>query len=172
MQKTWTYNKIRQVLQAASINAASQDELADQLRSEYDAFIYYRRDADGQVREHPCSTDAVKDKIRLCVELGLLESQQDCSPTDLGRDALDPDRYDFVLQQAVLDYLESQGISFERIQEAIEESLVPTWRSLHQYLATPLSEDRFRTSLFLLSLCGEDNGQNILKGSVVKVYVT
>jgi hypothetical protein len=172
MQKTWTYNKIRQILEAASRNAGTEDDLAEHLLSDYDAFVYYRRDADGQVREHPCSADAVKAKIQFCVELGLLRSQQDCSPTDSGRDALDPDRYDLVLQQAVIDYLDGHGIAFDRIRTAIEESLVPTSRSLHQYLETPLAEDRFRTCLFLLSLCGEDTGQNLLKGSVVKVYVT
>jgi len=170
MQKTWTYYKIRDVVDAASTQTLSAPELAEHLRANYDSFVYHRRDDDGNVRARPCSAHSVRGAIGFCRELGLIEEGDICTLSDLGEDSLNPLQFDLVLQQAVLDYLDRHQISYDQIKSAIEEAPVPTPRALYLRLSPALAESRFRTCLFLLSLCGQDTDQHILTGSVVKVY--
>jgi hypothetical protein len=172
MQKNATYNKIRDVLNRATEGTQGITDLALDIQETPGSFVYYRRDANGEVREHACKLSTVRRKIRFCIDLGLIEDEESCSLTRSGRDALDPDRFSLVLQQAVLGYLEKNDVHWSRIESAIRELDYPSPRRLYVEVSPPVSERRFRTCLFLLSQCGADIGQNLLEGHVMKLYLT
>ena len=172
MQKNSTYNKIRDILDLASDGTDGINSLAQAIQETPRSFVYYRSDSDGEVREHPCKLSTIRRKIRFCIDLGLINDEETCALTRLGRDALDQDRYSLVLQQAVLRYLEKNDVPWSRIESAIRELDYPSPRRLYVQVSPPLVERMFRTCLFLLSQCGADIGQNLLEGHVMKLYLT
>lgn len=172
MQKTSTYRKIRDVLTAAAKHTGGIKELAESIYGKSDSFVYYKRDGSGKAREHPCDTATIRRSIRFCIDLGLIDSEEDCTLTDLGKNARVKDRFDLQLQQGVLSYLDKNSVSWQRIESAINKLPLSHVDSLYQYLSPSLSQDLFRTCLFLLSECGEAKGQNILKSFQRKIYLT
>jgi hypothetical protein len=171
VQRNATYNKIRQILDTASQSNLGINGLAQSIHDNPNSFIYYRR-VDGQVREYPCQLSTIRDKIRFCIELGFLDNEQNCALTSAGLEAQDADRFGLVLQQALLEYLENNDLPWSRIKSAIEELEYPGPRQIYAELSPSLSEDLFRTCLFLLSQCGADMDQNILNSHVMKIYQT
>jgi len=173
MQRTSTYYKIRAVLEAASGHSGDINALAEELHGNSSSFVYFKRDEDGAVGEHPCAQSTIRRTIRFCIELGLLESEERCVLTEEGRNAREEDRFDLQLQQAVLGYLSGHQLDWETIQEALRDrSSLPHASALYQRLAPQeLSEGRFRTCFFLLSECGADSGQNIVSPFQKKLYL-
>lgn len=172
MQKTSTYNKIRDILDAASRQSGNLTALAKSIKGRYDSFVYYKRDRDGTVREYPCDESSIRSKIRFCIRLKLIESEENCTLTQNGKNALTAGRFDYQLQQAVIAYIQVRGITVTKIDSAINKLLLPHVSALYQYLAPDMSEDMFRTCLFLLSECGKDKGENILNSFDKKLYLS
>lgn len=172
MQNTSTFNKIYDILSASSEHSYDIRELAKRIYGRYDSFVYFKRDNDGKVRQYPCGLSSIRYNIRICIKLGLLKSESNSIPTDLGNDALDVNRFDLVLQQAINDFLRKNNLPIEKIVEAIDNLIIPDTYSLCQYISPGLSVNIFRTCLFLLSQCGESKGQNILKTFRKKLYLT
>lgn len=172
MQSTSTYYKIRDILTEASTEARGISELAEEIHGKYDSLTYYRKDSSGGVQRHPCSTAVIRKKIRFCIDLGLISDEKSCILTESGRSALDENRFDLVLQQALLSFLERNQVPWSTIETAIERLPLPDASSLYRYLKPGLSESSFRTCLFLLSQCGESIGQNILISYQKKLYLT
>jgi hypothetical protein len=172
MYKTSTYSKIRAVLDAAALQKGNVSSLAKSIYGKSDAFVYFKRDRDGDVRAHPCDESSIRKKIRFCIRLGLLESEENCALTADGKTALKKGRFDLQLQTAVNTFLQTKGLPIAKINKAIDKLVLPHTESLYQYLAPDLSEPIFRTCLFLLSTCGEDNNQNVLKSFSNKLYLT
>ena len=134
--------------------------------------MYFRKDSNGIVRQYPCNTPSIRKNIRLAISLELLESEKWCAPTQSGLLALDPDRFDLVLQQAVIALLERKGILWTDISNAIEYLTLPDAGNLFKYLSPNIAESAFRSCLLLLSQCGGDIDQNILSGYQKKLYLT
>lgn len=172
MNRTSTYRKIRAVLDSAVGHKGNVSSLAKRIHGSSDAFIYFKRDRDGQVREHPCDEASIRRKIRFCIRLGLLEGEDSCVLTENGKTARKRGRFDLQLQTAVNTFLQNNGLPISRINTAIDRLVLPHAAALYQYLAPDLSEELFRTCLFLLSVCGEGNGQNVLKSFNNKLYLT
>jgi hypothetical protein len=172
MQKNSTYNKIWDIINAASENPTGIAEFAELIQEASESFVYYRRGADGTVRSEPCSLATIRRQIRFCVDLGLVENEETCNLTPLGRNALDHSRFGLVLQQAVLGFLERSDLPWIRIESAISKLHYPGPFQLYVELSPSMSEDLFRTCLFLLSQCGEELDQNVLDSLVMKIYLT
>lgn len=167
-----THSKISEVIDALRDGPQPIDAFAESLREERNAFVYYRRDSDGSVKTEPCSLATIRRNIRFCIDLGLLENSDDCDLTSKGRSALDADRYDLVLQQAVIDFLDRNSLPWVQIESAINDLAYPSPSQLFARLSPPLSEELFRTCLLLLSQCGHDSDENILEGLTMKIYLT
>lgn len=172
MQKNSTYNKVWDILTAASGDPKEMAELAEIVQKNSKSFVYYRRDPDGVVRSKPCSLAAIRRQIRFCIDLGLIENEETCKHTSLGQNALDRNRFGLVLQQAVLGFLERNDLPWAKIESAINELDYPGPFQLYVELSPSMSEDLFRTCLFLLSQCGEEIGQNVLDSLMMKIYLT
>lgn len=147
-------------------------ELSKSIKGNYDSFVYYKRDNDGIVREYPCDTASIRRQIRFCIRLNLIGSEDNCSLTDKGINARLPGRFGLQLQQAVISYLDNNGLKLKEINSAIDKLVLPHTAMLYQYLAPALSEDIFRTCLFLLCECGQDENQNVLISFDKKLYLT
>lgn len=172
MQKNSTYNKVWDIINAASAGHKGISELAEIIQGDNESFVYYRRDSDGIVKSEPCSLATIRSKIRFCIDLGLIEDEETCNLTSSGQNALDDDRFGLVLQQAVLGFLEGSGLPWTRVESAINELDYPGPFQLYVELSPSMSEDLFRTCLFLLSQCGEELGQNVLDSLMMKIYLT
>lgn len=172
MQRTSTYSKIREILNDASAHKGNVAALANYIKGNSDAFVYFKRDRDGVVREHPCNEASIRRKIRFCIRLGLLDSEENCTLTAEGENARMKGRFDLQLQTAVNSFLEKNAVPMTKIESAINKLILPHASALFQYLKPAISEDLFRTCLFLLSECGEEEGQNILKSFEKKLYLT
>lgn len=172
MLKTATYYKIQDVISAAANHTGGVKELAESMYDSSKSFVYYKRDAAGHVNEHPCSTATIRKSIRFCINLGLLVSEENCSLTDKGKLARNKSRFDLQIQQAVLAYLEKNSLPWNRIEAAINNTSLPFFLSLYQKLSPRIPEATFRSCLFLLAICGEKNGQNVLKNFQKKMYLT
>lgn len=172
MLKTSTYHKIQDIIEAAGNHTGGVKELAESIQGQYESFVYYKRDANGTVEEYPCDTATIRRTIRFCIDLDLLVSEEDCTPTDKGKRALDRSRFDFQLQQAVLAYLENNNLPWSKIEAAIDKIALPIFRSLYQELSPEISENSFRACLHLLTVCEETSGRNILKPFQKKLYLT
>jgi hypothetical protein len=173
VQATSTYRKIRQVLDAASQGGGNIGQLAERIAGSYDAFVYYRRDKDtNQVQQEPVGHASIRRQIRFCIALGLLKDEDDCSLTTSGTRASEDERFDLTLRGAVLAYLERNDLPWEEIQNGIAEHPFPDANVLYGALNPKITEDRFRTCLFLLSQCGAERDQNVLKPYQKKLYLT
>jgi hypothetical protein len=173
MQKTSSYNKIREILETGSKHSGEINELAKSIRENNKAFVYYKRDEDDIIREYPFGLSTIKRKIRFCIELELIRSEEDCTLTDTGRNAIakGKGRFDLQLQQAIINFLDDKA-PIQDIETAIDELILSDTSSLYKYLAPNLTPEVFRNCLFLLSECGEDTGQNVLKPFDKKLYLT
>jgi hypothetical protein len=173
MQINSIYNKIRDILYASSKNDNDIKELSESIQGKYNSFVYFRKNENGVVIKKACSTASIRKKIRFCIELDLLKSEDNCLLTDLGKNALEKESFDLVLQQAVLRYLEKKGVSLEEIESAINKLIIPDAFSLYKLIdPSYLTEDIFRTCLFLLSQCGASRELNPLKIFSKKLYIT
>jgi hypothetical protein len=172
MQKNSTYNKIWDIINATSEELKGIAEFAEIVQKNNEAFVYYRRDPDGVVRSEPCSLATIRRQIRFCIDLGLIENEETCKLTPLGNNALDRNRFGLVLQQALLGFLEKNDLPWAKIEASINELDYPSPFQLYVELSPSMSENLFRTCLFLLSQCGEELGQNVLYSRVMKIYLT
>ena len=172
MLKTSTYHKIRDIIEAAARHSGGVKELAESMHGKHESFVYYKRDPNGKVNEHPCDTATIRKAIRFCIDLGLLTSEEDCTLTERGKTARNKSRFDLQLQQAVLEYLEKNALPWGKIESAINTTSLPFFLSLYQELSPKISEGTFRSCLHLLTVCGEKSGQNILKHFQKKLYLT
>jgi len=172
MQKTSTYYKIRDILDATFQRPGPLKEVADGIHGRYKSFVYSKKDKNGKVREHQCDPATIRRKIRFCIELGLIESEEDCSLTDAGRNARGKGRFDFQLQQAVISYLEQNGAPLAKIESAINALILPDASSVYQFLAPNLDAGNFRTCAYLLAVCGAAKHDNILKSFQNRLYLT
>lgn len=171
MQKNSTYLKIQHSIQLASINNITIESLAKTIHNEdLGPFFYYRQDEDGNTQTFPCNIGTIQDKIRFCFDLGLLENEENCSLTSMGERAIDNNHYEIVLQQLILEFLEENGISMDVLENAINREEFPGPSELYNSIMPGLSEDTFRTCLYLLSQCGQSTDDNILSGIILKVY--
>src|SRR5215207_5796349 len=136
MQRTSTYYKIRDTLDAASTHSGNIYQLAEAIHGNSSSFVYFKRDDDGVVREHPCAQSTIRRTVRFCIELGLLNSEERCVLTEEGRNAREEDRFDLQLQQAVLGYLSEHQLDWDTIQDALRDtSSLPHASALYQRLA-------------------------------------
>lgn len=119
-----------------------------------------------------CSLGTIRKQIRFCVGLGLLENSETCALTNQGQSALDADRFDLVVQQAVLGYLEKNDMPWSGIEITIGNLDYPSPHQIYIELSPSITEDVFRTCLFLLSQCGEEMDQNVLESITFKIYLT
>lgn len=172
MQRTSTYNKVREIINAASRHKGNVAALANSIKGNSDAFVYFKRDRDGIVKEHPCNEASIRRKIRFCIRLGLVNSEENCTLTAEGENARMKGRFGLQLQTAVNSFLEKNAVPVSKIESAINKLILPHASALSQYLKPAISEDLFRTCLFLLSECGKEEGQNILKSFDKKLYLT
>jgi hypothetical protein len=173
MFKTSLYFKIRDTLDATSKHSSAIADLAESIQGEYESFIYYKKDAKGEVKELPCDTSTIRRTIRFCISLGLVTDEEKCALTDEGKRARNKDRFDYQLQQAVINFLEKSKLPMKAITDAIDTTLaLPDVESLYQVISPELPFETFRACLFLLSVCGEAKGDNILKSYQRKLYLT
>lgn len=172
MQKNSTYNKILEILTAAQHNERGIGHLADAIHSNTEAFVYYKREPTRVVGEYPCSRAAIRRAIRFCIALGLIESQRKSSLTDTGRRALVEGQFDAQLQQAILSFLEKNGLPWKGIAHAIAQLPLPDAASLYAYLSPDMKEQVFRRCLCLMSQCGQQAGENLLHSYENRLYLT
>lgn len=174
MRENSTYNKIHEIIRRASGHNWSLGRLAESITKNTDAFFYYKRDKDGVVKEFVCDPSTIRRKIRFCIRLGLLDNEDSCVLTPDGKNAISRGikRFDLQLQLAVINYLANNDVGMKKIETAIEKLMFPDTDALYQYIAPNLQADLFRTCLFLLSECGKDSRQNLLKPYDKKLYLT
>ncbi len=172
MQKNSTYNKVGDIINSASEGPNGIAELSEIVQKNGESFVFYRRDPDGVVRSEPCSLATIRRQIRFCIGLGLIENEETCNLTALGQNAMDRSRFGLVLQQSVLGFLENNGLPWTKIESTINELDYPGPFQLYVELSPSMTEDLFRTCLFLLSQCGEELGQNVLDSLIMKIYLT
>ena len=172
VQKNSTYNKIWEILTAAQHNERGIGHLANAIHGNTEAFVYYKREPTRVVREYPCSRAAIRRAIRFCIALGLIESQRESSLTDTGRQALIEGQFDAQLQQAILSFLEKNGLLWKEIARTIAELPLPDAASLYAYLSPSVKEQVFRRCLCLLSQCGQQAEENILHSYENRLYLT
>ena len=172
MQRTSTYNKIREIIDAAANYGGGISELARAIKGKSRSFVYFKRGDDGVVRQYACDEPTIRRKIRFCIRLGLLEDEKNCTLTSAGRNARLKGRFDLQLQTAINAYLEKRGTPMSEIESAINNLVLPHTAALYQYLTPDISEDVFRTCMFLLSECGKEKGQNVFQSFDRKLYLT
>jgi len=172
MERTSVYSKVREILRELDATPLPTNDLIARLRENRESFIYLQKDNSGQVSARPCNDSTIRRIIQFAVELGLLAETEPRQLTQEGRTATEPGRYDDVLRTAVLQYLEDNGVSWPALEKAIEKADLPEPDTLHRSLGSPLSRSEFRTCLYILSLCGAETGDNILKPYIRKLYLT
>ena len=157
-----TYSKLLQVLVTSeSIGPKNISELAIAVQERKpDAFAIFRRDGTGKIVKSFASTESIRRNIRFAVALELLEADGNKSVvhlTDLGRKALEGERYRSVLGQAVVNYLDNNkdafGFDFEDIHRAIETQTAPSRQDIQSQLNPVMSDELFRKVLHLLATC-------------------
>jgi hypothetical protein len=172
MLKTSTYNKIKEIIDAAAEHNGGVKELAESMQGKSESFVYYKKDAEGKTVEYPSDTSTIRKKIRFCIDLGLLVSEKNCTLTNNGKNARETSRFDPQLKLAVLEYLESNGLPWNKLESAINRITFPSFQALYKMLSPKIPEDTFRTCLYLLIICDAENRQNILKPFQMKLYLT
>jgi hypothetical protein len=170
MARNSTHSKIQEIVTVAVRGRHTVPQLAAKLQEREQSFVYHARQDDVVVVQ-PCQLPTIERQIRFCMELGLLD-EETCELTSLGRSASSPQLFDLALQQAVLQYLEENGTSWEDIEATIMILDYPSPRMLYVTLAPSMDENVFRTCLFLLSQCGREDQENVLAPRVFKVYLT
>jgi hypothetical protein len=167
-----TYLKIRDVLNAAAKYSGDIKNLSEKLHDSSEHFVYFKRDKSGKVRKHPCAPSSIRRTIRFCIRLKLIESEESAVLTDRGNDARAKGKYDLVLQQAVLDYLQEEKLSVSTIENAINKLPFPDAKAIYSYLKPEIVEDTLRTCLALLAECGRDTKTNVFEPFQRKLYLT
>jgi len=174
MKNTSIYNKIREIVfVTGNLNTRTKiNGLAEIISSKPEFFIYYRRNDRGVVSEFPCHSSTIRQKIRFCIALGLIENEDDCRLTEFGREAQIEEKFDFVLQQRILEFLDKRGVTWDSIKKSIESIPLPSPINLYKNIKPPISFEVFRSCMYLLSICGENNEENILEHFQQKLYLT
>jgi len=172
MQKTSIYSKLNELLHELSSSTYSQNDFIIRLRDNNNNFVYFLRNSAGDVVTSPCNDVTIRRNIQFSIELGLVADSDPLDLTEQGRRAIQPNRYDDVLRTAILSYLERNDVSWPRLENAIEEVSLPEPGEIYIHLSPPIPESVFRTCLYILSLCGADTDDNIIKPYNRKLYLT
>lgn len=171
MQKNSTYFKIKEILRTAENYSSDISSFEETLQNNNDSFIYYKRVND-RVIEEPCSRKSIRKNVAFCIDLGLINNYETCALTNNGQEALEPEKFDSVLRRCILEYFEANNLSWPTIENTINRIDYPTPLHVFRQLSPTINEDIFRRCLYLLSLCGKNEGQNILHEYIRKTYLT
>jgi hypothetical protein len=160
MADTSTYAKMRDIIatvrkmRRCTIDALTSD-LSAKAAVEANGFVYYRRNARGQVEPNPCTGTTIRKHVRFCQELGILTQDSDLRLSNAARNIKTKADYNTILEVQIIEYLEKCKITLSAIERAINGTKTPDPEAIYDALPdNDVSEERFRSCLNLLSIAG------------------
>jgi hypothetical protein len=121
------------------------------------AFMYFKHHRRQGSQLVPCSETLIRERIRLCGELQLLNTDT-WTLTRYGQQALHVTKFDAVITGQVTNYLSEKGFDVSQIQRRISGSSGPVWlptaTALYEREEPGLTIAEFRRLLGLLAESG------------------
>ena len=119
------------------------------------AFTFIRSDARGKAQVLPCSRELIRERVNLCVELGILDPSGRL--TKVGQGALRPSDAAKIVGEQVAAHLGAKSFDVGKNLKPWSESgtlALPTAKALFDRYSPSLPPHLFRILLNLLAECG------------------
>jgi hypothetical protein len=155
-----TYMKLRTVLGCAHGEREKIASLDDLVRAVEDgrspSFTYFRAHKRKGSELAPCSTELIRERVRLCAYLGLINSDTG-QLTKLGTEAIRSDSFSRILTRQVRRFMEDKGFDFHSLhvlRRDGEDVSLPTAKTAYEGGHPQLSLPDFRRLLNVLVEAG------------------
>lgn len=154
-----TFAKLYTIVGCAHRNRANIHTTDDLIGAVEDAkspaFTFVRSDSRGKTQVLSCSRDLIRERVRLCIELGIIDPSGKLTKT--GQTALRLADFPEILAKQVLAYLEGRSFDTKknlRPWAGAGALVLPTAKALFERHSPSLSLPVFRLLLNLMAECG------------------